>query len=82
MISVKEQYLTKCPYCGGEPKLTKCGDQKEYFVYLCSNCNETPVRLDEARVTERGASRIWNKRVADALFYIKTYERHSKQVNI
>lgn len=82
MTSAKNKHLNRCPYCGGEPKLTKCGNQKEYLVYLCSICHETPVRLDEARVSEHLARRIWNERAADALFYIRTYARQFKQVNV
>lgn len=55
-----------CPVCGGEPRLVRCGDKKEYLVYQCSKCHKTPVRYDEAMCTERGARKIWNYRVKEA----------------
>ena len=54
--------LEYCPYCGGEPQLTQVGDQKELFVYICSQCHKTPVRSCEGRLTPLGAKRIWNQR--------------------
>ena len=55
--------LKSCPYCGGKPKLIRCGDHKEFVVYICSKCYKTPVCSCEARLTERGARKIWNKKV-------------------
>ena len=65
LFTSEERKLLPCKYCGGSPKLTKCGDQKEFVVYLCSKCFETPVHFDEARLTECGARRIWNKRTRE-----------------
>ncbi len=67
--------LRNCPFCGGEPKLIKCGNQREYMVYICSHCHESPVRLDEASVCEFGARRRWNQRTEEAEYTIKTYNR-------
>lgn len=62
-IEEKEHFaLLPCPYCGGEPRLIRCGDQKEYLVYQCSKCHKTPVKSCEARITEYGARKIWNRR--------------------
>ncbi len=67
--------LRNCPFCGGEPKLIKCGNHKEYLVYICSRCHESPVRLDEASVCEFGARRRWNQRTEEAEYIIKAYNR-------
>lgn len=67
--------LENCPFCGGTPKLIRCGDQKEYLVYLCSRCHESPVRSDEASLCEFGARRVWNQRAKEAKYIISTYNR-------
>ena len=67
--------IRPCAFCSGIPKLTKCGDQKEYFVYLCSKCYETPVRFHEARVSEYAAKKIWNQRTEEAEYIIRKYNR-------
>lgn len=54
--------LKPCPYCGGEAELFHCGDQKNYLIYRCSECYKTPVHFDEARITEAGARKVWNRR--------------------
>lgn len=54
--------LKPCPFCGSTPELREAGDLKQYYVYKCSKCGKTPVRWHEARLTECGARRIWNKR--------------------
>jgi hypothetical protein len=64
-----------CAFCSGIPKLSKCGDQKEYFVYFCSMCYETPVRSYEARGSESAARKIWNQRTEEAEYTIRTYNR-------
>lgn len=58
--------LPPCPFCGGEPQLTRCGDQKQFLVYICSVCKVTPVDSGEARITANGAAKIWEIRVRDA----------------
>ena len=57
--------LLLCPSCGGAPRLTRCGDQKEFVVYMCSACYKTPVRYDEARLTTWEAKLIWNRRASN-----------------
>lgn len=52
----------RCPFCGSQAKLTKCGDQKELWVVLCSECHETPVNWDEAKVNPVKAIKIYNER--------------------
>ena len=61
----EERGLLPCKYCGGSPKLIKCGDWKQYVVYICSSCYKTPVHSDEARLTKYGARKIWNKRTRE-----------------
>lgn len=65
--------LYNCVFCGGEPRLVRCGNQKEYLVYQCSKCYMSPVRLDEASLCEFSAKRLWNKRTAEAEHIIKIY---------
>lgn len=65
--------LRLCAFCGGVPKLTKCGDHKKYFVYLCSECYETPVRFNEAQVSESAAKKLWNYRTEEAEYIIRKY---------
>lgn len=67
--------LRTCVYCGGVPRLIKCGDHREFVVYQCSRCYETPVRLDEARMCEAAARSIWNKRTDDAEYVLNTFKR-------
>lgn len=57
--------LEKCKHCGGDPVLVKVGDWKQFYVYFCSHCWDTPVYLHEARITPWGAARIWNKRTRE-----------------
>lgn len=51
-----------CPFCGGVPRLSRCGDQKEFWVVQCSECYLTPVDYDEAKVTQNDAIKIYNKK--------------------
>jgi transcription elongation factor Elf1 len=61
-----------CPFCGGKTILTKCGDQKEFWVVLCSECYETPVDLHEAKINSKQAIRVYNERAdfATRIIYI------------
>ncbi len=63
-----------CPFCGGEPRLSRCGDQKEFWIVQCSECYETPVQYDEAKCTPEYAVKIWNERAAFAEYIIKKYK--------
>ena len=65
--------LHNCAFCGGEPRLTKCGNQKEYLVYQCSECYMSPVKLDEASLCTCNAKRRWNKRTEEAKQIINIY---------
>ena len=51
--------------CGGTPVVRRVGCCKEYFVFFCSACGETPVPSCEARSTIRGAKRAWNRRTGE-----------------
>ena len=67
--------LENCAFCKGIPRLSRCGDQKELLVYQCSKCYETPVRMGEARVSEKEARKVWNKRTKEAEFVLAIYKR-------
>ena len=67
--------IENCAFCGGAPRLIKCGNQKEYLVYQCSECYESPVQLDEASLCEFSARRLWNRRTEEARRIINTYNR-------
>jgi hypothetical protein len=82
LFNRKPEALRKCAFCGSKPKLCRCGDHKEYVVYQCSRCDETPVRLDEARVSESGARKIWNKRTEEAEHILNIYKRLTAQTTI
>ncbi len=62
-----------CPFCGGKPRLSKCGDQKEFWVVLCPECTETPVDWDEAKVNPARAIKIYNERADFASRIIMTH---------
>ena len=82
LFNRKTEALRDCAFCGGKPRLAKCGDHKEFVVYLCSCCDETPVDYDEARVCEPAARNIWNKRTADAERILNIYKRILRQTTI
>jgi hypothetical protein len=65
--------LMNCAFCGGAPRLIKCGDQREFLVYQCSRCFETPVRFWEAKLSERAARKYWNQRTLEAAYIINIY---------
>ena len=67
--------IENCVFCGGAPRLIKCGNQKEYLVYQCSECYESPVHLDEASLCEFSARSLWNRRTIEAKHIINTYNR-------
>ena len=69
----KPKILKDCVFCGGRPVLTSCGDQKEFLVYRCSRCYESPVMLHEARLCESGARKIWNERTEAAQYTLNIY---------
>lgn len=71
----QQKPLRACAFCGGEPILIKCGNHKEFVVYQCSRCYETPVGFDEARVCEQAARRIWNDRTEEAERTLNIYKR-------
>ncbi len=51
--------------CGGFPDVKRVGDRKDYFVCVCKNCGKIPAHLDEARCTEYGAVKVWNRRASN-----------------
>lgn len=58
-------YAENCPYCGNRSKAIKVGDDRQYYINICSKCYKTPVKSCEARLTKLGAVLIWNKRVRE-----------------
>jgi hypothetical protein len=74
--------LRNCAFCGGIPRLTRCGDQKEFLVYQCSHCYESPVRFHEARVSEKGARERWNTRTEEAEYVLNIYNRLGRKTTI
>lgn len=58
-------FAENCPYCNNRPKLIKVGDDRQYYINICSKCYKTPVKNCEARLTKLGAVLIWNKRVRE-----------------
>ena len=67
--------IENCAFCGGAPRLIKCGMRKEFLVYQCSECCESPIPLDEASLCEFSARIRWNKRTLEAKNIINTYNR-------
>ncbi len=70
----------ECPFCGGVPRLSRCGDQKEFWVVQCSECYETPVDYDEAKVTQYHAIKLYNKRADFASRIIRIH--HSVEAHM
>lgn len=64
-----------CPFCEGQPKISRCGDHRDLWYVRCSKCCETPVPLHEARVTPVAAVKIYNKRADFAEQLIRIYNR-------
>lgn len=59
---MKIDKLTLCS-CGGQPKVRTVGDNKQYFVCICSKCGKTAVHYNEARMTRYEAIKVWNRRI-------------------
>lgn len=53
--------LKRCS-CGGVPVLRAVGDWKQYWIYRCNSCGKEPANIGDARVTERSARLVWNRR--------------------
>lgn len=70
-----------CPFCKGSPRIIRCGDHREFWVVECSKCYETPVQLDEARLTPAAAVKIYNERANMAERIIRIYNRVKEQEN-
>ena len=70
-----------CPFCGGKPKLSRCGDHRDLWYVRCSECYETPIDWGEAKVNIDDAIRIYNKRADFAEHLIRIYNRvKSKEI--
>ena len=64
-----------CPFCGGKPKLSRCGDHRDLWYIRCTECCETPIDWGEAKVNPDNAIKIYNKRAAFAEHIIRIYKR-------
>lgn len=72
----------RCPFCGGIPKISKCGDHRDLWYVRCTECCETPIDWGEAKVNIDDAIRIYNKRADFAEHLIRVYNRvKSKEIN-
>lgn len=58
-------FVENCPYCNNRPKTIKVGDDRQYYINICSKCYKTPVKNCEAKLTKLGAVLIWNKRAKE-----------------
>ena len=72
------ELLQNCAFCKGVPMFTYCGDHKQFLVYRCSQCHKTPVRMYEAKLSEKQARRVWNKRTGEAVYVLMLY--HTSKV--
>ena len=70
-----------CPFCGGKPKLSRCGDHRDLWYIRCSECYETPLDWGEAKVNIDDAIKIYNTRAAFAERIITTYQRVETSIN-
>lgn len=70
---VKLSTARNCPFCGGKPKIARCGDQRNLWYVHCTECYETPVSWEDARVSPEQAVKIYNKRADFAEYLIRTY---------
>ena len=64
-----------CPFCGGIPKISKCGDHRDLWYVRCTECCETPIDWSEAKVNIDDAIRVYNKRADFAEHLIRIYNR-------
>ena len=64
-----------CPFCGGIPKVSRCGDQRDLWYVRCTECYETPTDYGEAKVNKDDAIKIYNKRANFAEHLIRIYNR-------
>ena len=70
-----------CPFCRGIPKLSRCGDQREFWYVRCSQCCETPIDWGEAKAHPDDAVNIYNKRAEYAECLIRIYNRVKEKEN-
>ena len=58
-------FVENCPYCGNRSKIIKVGDDRQYYINICSKCYKTSAKNCEARLTKLGAVLICNEIVRD-----------------
>lgn len=62
--------LKKCPFCGGEAKLTIATDEYEHYSWYCVSCDcgaamESEATTEDLKVTDIGMKKVvaaWNRR--------------------
>lgn len=69
--------LRRCSFCHGKAEIQRVGDAKQYLLYKCSSCYQTPVRYHEAKTSEIEARKVWNTRSEEAEYILSVYA-HSK----
>jgi hypothetical protein len=70
-----------CPFCGGIPKVSRCGDHRDFWYVRCTECFETPIDWGDAKVSPDQAVKIYNKRADTAERIIRTYKRVKEREN-
>ena len=67
--------VRSCPFCGGIPKLSRCGDQRDLWYVLCTECFETPIDWGDAKANPDQAVKIYNKKADFAEHLVRVYNR-------
>lgn len=72
-IHLKQVKPQPCPYCAGAPEPVRVGDWKQFWIYVCPTCRNTPVLYHSARLTKRSAVKEWNRQCKALTKYRKIH---------